>query len=97
MIKIIEEECELKDYCKCNSNIVYMIDDKKYKTSIMMVDIEDDGCDKDDCDCYYCRLSCKGSCRWAPCYTDNLTEQQLNELTDLITDLVGGYCCGGCV
>lgn len=97
MIKIVEKECEIKSYCKCNSIVVYMVDDKKYKTGIMMIDIEDDGCDDESCDCHYCRLSCSGSCRWAPCYTENLTKEQLNELIDLITDFLGGYCCGGCV
>lgn len=97
MIEIIEKECIIFDYCKCSDEIVYMLDNKKYKTHIEMIDIEDDGCEDDDCDCKYCALSCNGTCRWAPKETEHLTDEQINKLTDLITNLIGNRCCGGCI
>ena len=97
MIKIIKDECIIYDYAKCSDEIVYMLDDEKYKTGIKMIDIEDEGCEDEDCDCRYCTLSCNGTCRWAPKEIEHLNNKQVDELTDLITNLIGGRCCGGCI
>lgn len=97
MIQILEDECNIKDHFKCGSIIVYLLNGKKYTTHVAMADVVDLGCTDPDCDCHYCQLSCNGTCRWAPCNTEGLTAAQIEELTTLITDLLGGYCCGGCV